>query len=80
MCVQMSEEQQQSTALQLATQLMKRESPTPEDGDCQLYIARKLAPLGFVQKSVNVGVVTNSIYTREGEKAGVLAFAGHTDV
>jgi len=76
----MSEEQQQSTALQLATQLMKRESPTPEDGDCQLYIARKLAPLGFVQKSVNVGVVTNSIYTREGEKAGVLAFAGHTDV
>lgn len=76
----MSEEQQQSTALQLATQLMKRESPTPEDGDCQLFIARKLAPLGFVQKSVNVGVVTNSIYTREGEKEGVLAFAGHTDV
>ncbi|HID36119.1 MAG TPA: M20/M25/M40 family metallo-hydrolase, partial [Ghiorsea sp.] len=73
-------DQQQSTALQLAVQLMKRESPTPDDGDCQLFIARKLAPLGFVQTSVDVNGITNSIYTREGEKEGVLAFAGHTDV
>ncbi|MDQ7004913.1 MAG: succinyl-diaminopimelate desuccinylase [Ghiorsea sp.] len=72
--------EQQSVALQLAVQLMRRESPTPDDGNCQLFIARKLAPLGFVQVSVNVGGITNSIYAREGEKEGVLAFAGHTDV
>ncbi len=76
----MSTNKQQCLALQLAVQLIKRKSLTPDDGDCQLFIARKLAPLGFVQTSVNVNGITNSIYTREGEKPSLLAFAGHTDV
>ncbi len=76
----MNKQEEMSCALGLAVQLIKRESPTPEDADCQLFIGRKLAPLGFVQTSVDVNGITNSIYTRVGEKEGVLAFAGHTDV
>ncbi len=76
----MNKKENLSLSLDLATQLIRRESPTPEDGDCQLFIGRKLAPLGFVQTEINCNGVTNSIYTRQGEKAGVLAFAGHTDV
>lgn len=69
-----------SCALNLAIKLIRRESPTPIDGGCQVYIAKLLAPLGFVHTSVDVAGITNSIYTRAGEKPGVLAFAGHTDV
>ena len=74
------EQEKMSCALNLAMKLIRRESPTPEDGGCQNYIANLLAPLGFVRTSVDVNGIINSIYTREGEKAGVLAFAGHTDV
>ncbi|MDX8381427.1 MAG: succinyl-diaminopimelate desuccinylase [Ghiorsea sp.] len=76
----MNKQENMSCALNLATQLIKRQSPTPDDGDCQLFMNRKLAPLGFVQTTVDVNGITNSIYTRLGEKPGVLAFAGHTDV
>ena len=76
----MNKQEEMSCALGLAIQLIKRASLTPDDGDCQLFIGRKLAPLGFVQTSVNVNGITNSVYTRIGEKEGVLAFAGHTDV
>jgi len=76
----MNKQENMSCALNLATQLIKRQSPTPDDGDCQLFMNRKLAPLGFVQTNVDVNGITNSIYTRIGEKSGVLAFAGHTDV
>jgi len=69
-----------STATQIAAKLIRRVSPTPEDGGCQDYIGSLLAPLGFVRKSVDTGGITNSIYTRMGELKGTLAFAGHTDV
>lgn len=74
------EQQQRSCALNLAIKLIRRQSPTPEDGGCQTYMANLLAPLGFVHTALDVNGITNSIYTRQGEKAGVLAFAGHTDV
>ena len=73
-------QEKMSCALNLAIKLIRRESPTPEDAGCQVYIAKLLAPLGFVHTSVDVAGITNSIYTRVGEKEGVLAFAGHTDV
>ena len=76
----MNKEQQISCALNLAIKLMKRESPTPEDAGCQDYIGKTLAPLGFVRTQVDCNGITNSIYTRQGELEGVLAFAGHTDV
>ena len=67
-------------AANIASRLISRESVTPEDGGCQEYIERLLAPLGFVRTSVDAGGITNSIYTRQGEMSGTLAFAGHTDV
>jgi len=67
-------------ATNIAQKLIQRESVTPDDGGCQNYINRLLAPLGFFRTSVDVGGVTNSIYTRQGEMPGTLAFAGHTDV
>ena len=75
-----TEQQPMSAALNLAIKLIRRESQTPDDAGCQTYLGKILAPLGFVQTSVDVGGVINSIYTRAGEKPGVLAFAGHTDV
>jgi len=69
-----------SLATTIAVKLIQRESVTPDDGGCQNYIKRLLAPLGFVRTSIDVGGITNSIYTRTGELNGTLAFAGHTDV
>jgi len=64
----------------IARELICRESVTPDDGGCQNYLETLLSPLGFQRIKVNVGGVTNSIYERKGEREGVLAFAGHTDV
>lgn len=69
-----------SPALIHAIELIRRPSVTPVDGDCQDYMESELARLGFNRKRVDAGVVTNSIYERVGEKTGLLAFAGHTDV
>ncbi len=69
-----------SLALQIAIKLIRRQSPTPEDAGCQNMIESMLAPLGFVRTAVDSNGITNSIYTRQGELAGMLAFAGHTDV
>ncbi len=67
-------------ATNIAVKLIQRQSVTPEDGGCQNYIESLLAPLGFVRTHVDTGGITNSIYTRQGELPGRLAFAGHTDV
>ncbi|MDX8405022.1 MAG: succinyl-diaminopimelate desuccinylase [Mariprofundus sp.] len=67
-------------ATNIAVKLIQRESVTPNDGGCQNYIETLLAPLGFVRTAVDTGGITNSIYTRQGELPGTLAFAGHTDV
>lgn len=69
-----------SLALSIAIKLIRRESPTPKDAGCQNMIESMLAPLGFVRTEVNSNGITNSIYTRQGELKGTLAFAGHTDV
>jgi len=69
-----------SIALRHAVELIKRPSITPIDQGCQDYIEAILSPLGFIRVHVDVGGVTNSIYTRIGELPGTLAFAGHTDV
>ena len=70
----------QQSALAHAIELIRRASVTPEDGGCQDYLEQVLSPLGFKRTQVNRGSVTNSIYAREGNQPGTLAFAGHTDV
>ncbi|MDX8392556.1 MAG: succinyl-diaminopimelate desuccinylase [Mariprofundaceae bacterium] len=67
-------------ALKHAIELIRRVSVTPADGGCQDYIESVLAPLGFQRTCIDTGGVSNSIYTRNGEASGTLAYAGHTDV
>ena len=67
-------------ALAYAVELIRRPSLTPADAGCQDYLESLLAPMGFEREQVNAGGVTNSVFTRAGERKGVLAYAGHTDV
>jgi succinyl-diaminopimelate desuccinylase len=68
-----------SATLDLAQQLIRLRSITPEDAGCQDHIAQRLKPLGFVLESMRCGEVTN-LGARRGRANPVLCFAGHTDV
>ena len=70
---------QTSPTTQLATELIRRPSVTPEDAGCQELIAARLAKLGFVTESMPFGEVTN-LWARRGTDAPLFVFAGHTDV
>ena len=68
-----------STTLELAQQLIRLRSITPEDAGCQDLVAQRLKPLGFVLESLRCGEVTN-LWARRGQAKPLLCFAGHTDV
>ena len=68
-----------SPTLELAIELLKRPSVTPEDAGCQQIICRRLQPLGFDCETLPFGEVTN-LWARRGDSGPVFAFAGHTDV
>lgn len=68
-----------SNTLDLARELIRRRSVTPEDAGCQRVIAERLAPLGFQAHHLRFGEVDN-LWLRRGTEGPVLAFAGHTDV
>jgi succinyl-diaminopimelate desuccinylase len=68
-----------SDTLELARELISRNSVTPEDGGCQELIAARLAPIGFRIEPVRCGEVTN-LWARRGSGAPLVCFAGHTDV
>ena len=63
----------------LAEQLIARRSSTPDDAGCQVLIADRLAPLGFVCETIASNGVTN-LWARRGTVRPVFVFAGHTDV
>ena len=65
--------------LDLACELIRRRSVTPDDAGCQALIAQRLAPLGFRAESLVDGGVQN-LWLRRGAGAPLLVFAGHTDV
>ena len=66
-------------ALELARELIVRQSVTPADGGCQALIAQRLAAAGFRIEDASVNGVTN-LWARRGEARPLLCFAGHTDV
>ena len=66
-------------ALELAQELIRRRSVTPEDGGCQRLIAERLARCGFRCEPMRFGEVSN-LWARRGEGKPLLCFAGHTDV
>ncbi|HEU4619005.1 MAG TPA: succinyl-diaminopimelate desuccinylase, partial [Gammaproteobacteria bacterium] len=65
--------------LDLARELVRRPSVTPDDAGCQGLIADALAPAGFAAERMRFGKVDN-VWLRRGTRAPVLVFAGHTDV
>ncbi len=68
-----------SKTLELAIDLLKRQSNTPLDAGCQEVMIKRLEPLGFKIERMRFGDVDN-LYARRGNAAPLLVFAGHTDV
>ncbi len=68
-----------SKTLELAIDLLKRQSNTPEDAGCQEVMIARLAQLGFKIEHMRFGNVDN-FYARRGTASPLLVFAGHTDV
>ncbi len=65
--------------LELARELVRRPSVTPEDAGCQALLGERLAALGFRVESLRFGEVDN-LWARRGSEGPLLCFAGHTDV
>jgi len=64
---------------ELAVELLKRRSLTPDDGGCHDLIAARLEKIGFrVERHRHNGV--DNLWARRGAEAPVVCFAGHTDV
>lgn len=71
-----------SDVLELARDLVRRPSLTPEDCGCQRLLAERLAAVSFEAEWFPFGKVSNLLLTR-GERGGgghSLWFVGHTDV
>ncbi len=68
-----------SETLELAIDLIRRPSVTPEDAGCQALMMERLAALGFVNEALRFGEVDN-LWSRRGSDGPLFCFAGHTDV
>lgn len=68
-----------SKTLELAKDLISRQSNTPLDAGCQDLMISRLEPLGFKIERMRFGDVDN-FYARRGTASPLLVFAGHTDV
>jgi succinyl-diaminopimelate desuccinylase len=68
-----------SPTLELACELVRRRSVTPEDQGCQELIAERLAAIGFTVEPMPFGEVAN-LWARRGTTGPLLCLAGHTDV
>ncbi|MDZ7653362.1 MAG: succinyl-diaminopimelate desuccinylase [Burkholderiaceae bacterium] len=68
-----------STTLDLAQQLIRRRSVTPDDAGCQAHIAQRLAASGFQAETLARNGTTN-LWLRRGAARPTVVFAGHTDV
>ena len=68
-----------SPTLELACDLIRRQSVTPDDAGCQDLMIQRLEAIGFTTQRLRFGDVDNFWATR-GIDGPILAFAGHTDV
>jgi succinyl-diaminopimelate desuccinylase len=68
-----------SDTLELALDLIRRPSVTPEDAGCQALMMQRLAAQGFCTEPLRFGDVEN-FWARRGRAGPVFCFAGHTDV
>ena len=67
------------SAIDLAQQLISRNSVTPNDAGCTDLLCEKLTPLGFACEKISMGGVDN-LWARRGTASPLVCFAGHTDV
>ncbi len=65
--------------LELALDLIRRPSVTPEDAGCQEVMIARLEALGFRIERLRFGEVDN-FWARHGDSGPLFVFAGHTDV
>ncbi len=65
--------------LALTTELIRRESVTPEDDGCQALMIERLSALGFNCVDVPSNDVSN-FWAERGSEGPIVVFAGHTDV
>ena len=68
-----------SDTIKLAQQLIREESVTPEDGNCQSILVERLSAQGFTHQHLKFGDVRNLWSVTESD-GPLLVFAGHTDV
>lgn len=68
-----------ATPLEIAKDLISRQSITPIDAGCQAYMAEYLAGLGFENEHMDFED-TQNIWSIRGKGSPCLVFAGHTDV
>ncbi len=68
-----------SDTLELAKNLIARQSVTPEDAGCQELMIKRLEALDFKVERLRFEDVDN-FWARRGDQGPVIAFAGHTDV
>lgn len=68
-----------TSTLELARELVRRPSVTPDDAGCQELLAGHLRPLGFRLRPMPFGEVSN-LWARRGTEPPLLVFLGHTDV
>lgn len=65
--------------LELACDLIRRPSVTPNDAGCQTLVAKRLAAAGFAVEHLRYGDVDN-LWAVSGAGGPLLCFVGHTDV
>ncbi|MBC53969.1 MAG: succinyl-diaminopimelate desuccinylase [Gammaproteobacteria bacterium] len=73
------DEQHLSPTAQLAVQLLRIPSVTPDDKGCNQLLIDRLEAIGFRCEVMRFGEV-NNFWARLGNAGPVLCFAGHTDV
>lgn len=72
----------QSAILELAQELIRRPSITPNDAGCTELLAARLKDAGFATEYLNKGEVTNlwAKRTTSDKQKATVVFSGHTDV
>ncbi len=68
-----------SATRELAAELIRRPSVTPDDAGCQQLLQSRLAPHGFRCETMRFGAVTN-LWAVAGGDGPLFVLAGHTDV
>jgi succinyl-diaminopimelate desuccinylase len=68
-----------SKTVELACELIRHRSITPEDSGCQSVLITRLQAAGFTVERMPFGDVEN-FWARHGKSAPLFVFAGHTDV